>query len=100
MNICPKCGLPKEACICEQLTISEQKIRISKEKRRFGKIMTIVGGFDEGVDIKKIAKQLKNELACGGTSKNRKIELQGDHAKKTKKTLIKAGFPEESIEIA
>lgn len=98
MEICPKCGLPQQACVCEQMVKSSQRIKISTDKKRYGKIVTIVSGFEGGVDIKKIAKTLKNELACGGTSKDNVIELQGDHLKKIKEILVKEGFDEESIE--
>jgi translation initiation factor 1 len=50
------------------------------------------------VDIRKIAKALKNELACGGTYKDDVIELQGDHTKKIKPILVRLGFNEESID--
>ena len=98
MEICPKCGLPKQACVCEQIVKSSQKIKVTAEKRRYGKITTVVKGFETGIDIKKIAKALKNELACGGTYKKNIIELQGDHRKKIKEILIKLGFKEESID--
>lgn len=98
MEICPKCGLPQEACVCEQIVKSSQKIKMSTDKKRYGKIVTIVSGFDNDVDVKKIAKTLKNELACGGTYKNKTIELQGDHRKKIKEILIREGFEEDSIE--
>ncbi|HJZ18989.1 MAG TPA: stress response translation initiation inhibitor YciH [Candidatus Nanoarchaeia archaeon] len=97
MEICPKCGLPQQACVCEQIVKSSQKIKISTEKKKFGKTATMVSGFEGGMDMKKIAKALKNELACGGTYKENMIELQGDHVKKIKQILVKLGFDEESI---
>lgn len=97
MEICPKCGLPEQACVCEQIVKSTQKINIKNEKKRYGKIVTTISGFDKDIDIKKMAKELKNELACGGTAKKGIIELQGDHNKKVKEILIKLGFEEESI---
>ena len=57
----------------------------------------VVTGFEGDVDVKKIAKALKNELACGGTYKNGIIELQGDHRKKMKELLVTLGFDEDSI---
>ena len=98
MEICPKCGLPKEACVCEQIVKSSQRIKVTTEKKRYGKLVTVVSGFDSGIDVKKIAKALKNELACGGTYKGSTIELQGDHTKKIKELLAKLGFAEDSIE--
>ena len=97
MEICPKCGLPSQACVCEEIGKSEQKIQVEKDKRRYGKIITLVSGFS-GIDIKQTAKQLKQKLACGGTVKNNIIELQGDHKGKIKPILVELGFPEESIE--
>jgi translation initiation factor 1 len=98
MEICPKCGLPEQACVCEQMVKSLQRIKVTTDKKRYGKIVTVVTGFDKGIDIKKIAKTLKNELACGGTYKNDSIELQGDHTRKIKELLVKLGFDEESID--
>ncbi len=99
MEVCPKCGLPKEACICEKLAKSKQKIKVSTERRKFGKIMTVVTGIeDKSIDIREIARELKSEFACGGTIKGNTIELQGDHAKKVKEKLIELGFQTETVE--
>lgn len=98
MEICPKCGLPKQACVCEQMSKSSQRIKVTTEKKRYGKIATVVSGFDNSVDVKQIAKALKNELACGGTYRENEIELQGDHAKRIKPILVKLGFDAESID--
>ncbi len=98
MDICPKCGLPKQACVCEEIAKSEQRIKISTTKRRYGKITTLINGLQKDIDIKQIAKDLKSKLACGGTVKDQTIELQGDHTKKIKPLLVELGFPEETIE--
>jgi len=98
MDICPKCGLPKQACVCENIAKSEQRIQVKTVKKRFGKIVTEINGISKDIDIKSTAKSLKNELACGGTIKNGMVELQGNHLKKVKPILIRLGFPEDSIE--
>ncbi len=98
MDICPKCGLPIQACVCKEIAKTEQRIKVKTDKRRYGKMMTLVDGLSNDVDMKEIAKTLKSELACGGTIKNSIIELQGDHRKKVKPILIKLGFPEDTIE--
>ena len=97
MDICPKCGLPLQACVCEEIAKTEQRIHIRTEKKRFGKLVTIVSGF-QGVDLKATAKSLKQALACGGTIKGNEVELQGDHTKAAKAALVKLGFPAETIE--
>ena len=99
MDICPKCGLPLQACVCDEIAKTEQRIQVRTEKIKFGKLVTWVSGF-QGVDLKTVAKGLKENLACGGTVKNNAIELQGDHTKNIKKALAKLGFPEDSVEIS
>lgn len=97
MEIDPKTGLPVDAIAWEDLAKSEQKIQVSTDTRRYGKLTTLVSGFDSSIDIKRVAKALKTELACGGTIKNGVIELQGNHKKQVKPILVKLGFSAESI---
>ena len=100
MDICPKCGLPKDLCACETIAKEQQKIIIKSEKRRYGKKVTVITGFnDKTIDMEGLIKTLKQKLACGGTLKSNVIELQGEHSQRVKKTLINQGFPEESIQI-
>jgi len=97
---CPKCGLPKPICVCETIAKESQRIRIYLIKKKFDKFSTFVEGLEEkSLDVREIAKKLKSDLACGGTLKQGKIELQGDHRKKTKESLIKMGFAPETIEV-
>lgn len=97
MEICPKCGLPLQACVCEEIAKKDQKIKIQTLKKKFGKVNTLVSGFS-GIDLKSLGKSLKQELACGGTVKDDAVELQGDHRKNVVKALVKLGFSEEMIE--
>jgi translation initiation factor 1 len=98
--VCPKCGLPEELCACESMAKEGQKIQVTVEEKRFGKKMTVVNGIDErNIDIKQLVKKLKNKLACGGTYKNNKIELQGDHRARIKELLAEEGFSEDVIDV-
>jgi translation initiation factor 1 len=97
MEIDPRTGLPVDAIAWEDLAKSEQQITVSTVKRRYGKVTTLVSGFDKSIDVKGTAKALKAELACGGTVKDGVIELQGDHKKQVKPILVKLGFSEDSI---
>lgn len=98
-DVCPKCGLNKELCVCETIAKEEQKIRLRVVKRRFGKEITLVEGLDENdIELKEIAKKLKSKLACGGTIKDGVIELQGNHLTKTREELINLGFNPKTIE--
>ena len=98
-EICPKCGLPKELCVCETIAKEGQKIKVKVEKRRFGKSITVIEGInDKNINLKDLAKKLKSKFACGGTVKDNKIELQGEQSHKVKQTLIELGFDPDSIE--
>ena len=92
-------GLPEELVEPEAFTRETLRIRIRREKRKFGRTVTIVEGFDETVDLKELARKLKKTLGCGGTHGNGYIELQGDHARKVKTLLVEEGFPEENIDV-
>jgi translation initiation factor 1 len=92
-DICPKCGLPKELCVCEDIAREQQKIDISVDKRRYGKMMTVVDGINPNdLDIDVLITKLKKKCASGGTIKDGKIELQGDHRTKVKEALEEMGF--------
>ena len=89
-------GLPPE--ICKQLVAEQQVIKIRLERRKFNKEVTIIEGLEGYEDLKKIASMLKSRLATGGTAKDGKIELQGDHRLKVKQILINdLGIPPENI---
>ena len=98
-EICKVCGLPKDLCVCDAIAKEQQQIIVRIEKKRFGKLMTIVEGLaGSGVDLNKLAKSLKARLACGGTVTDQKeILLQGDHRRSIRAALAKEGFTPESI---
>lgn len=98
MSICEKCGLPKDLCVCESIAKERQKIIIGLEKKKFNKYYTVISGIDpKEIDIDQVAKKLKSKFACGGTVKDNKIELQGDHKTKAKDVMIELGFAPETI---
>ena len=95
-DICSVCGLPEELCMCEEIAREQQSVRIYTDSRRYGKIVTVVDGIDAtDIDIDDLARKLKNKCAAGGTAKEGKIELQGDHKKKVAQTLEEMGFKTE-----
>lgn len=97
---CPKCGMPKDLCVCESIAREEQKIEISIDRRRWGKKVTVVAGLDANeVNLGDLASKLKSNLACGGTTKDGRIELQGDHLRRIVDVLKDLGFEEELIEV-
>jgi len=99
-EICQICGLVKELCVCETIAKESQKILIYLERKKFNKNYTIVEGIDaKEIDLKDLARRLKSELACGGTIKAGKIELQGEHKQRARKILVNYGFAPGSVEI-
>jgi translation initiation factor 1 len=99
-EICPVCGLPKDLCVCEEMSKEEQRIKIRLETRKWGKKYTIIDGIDsKEVSLDKLASELKTRCACGGTAKNERVLLMGDHRDMVRDSLIKMGFPDENIEV-
>jgi translation initiation factor 1 len=95
--ICSTCGLPEELCMCEEIAREQQRIKIFSDKRRYGKVVTIVEGIDEGdINMEELARTLKTKCAAGGTFKDGRIELQGEHRKKVQKALEDMGFTVET----
>ena len=98
MTVCVTCGLPKELCVCESIAKESQKIIVRLEPKKFNRNYTVIEGIDEKeINLDQLAKTLKAKLACGGTIKDNKIELQGNHKEKVKLLLIEAGFSPETI---
>ncbi|MGQ9719481.1 MAG: translation initiation factor [Nitrososphaerales archaeon] len=100
MEVCRKCGLPEDLCVCEELEKEEMRVVVRLEMRRFRKPTTMIEGLNpKRTDLNKIAQKLKSKLACGGTAKDGYILLQGDHRDIVKEELVQLGFNESSIEV-
>ena len=95
VEIDPLTGLHKELLAMEDIVREQQSIKVHVEKRRYGKLVTVIDGMGKSVDINDLAKQLKTKCATGGTSKGGVIELQGDHTRKVNEVLSDMGFPVE-----
>jgi len=71
---------------------------VKSEQRKFGKMYTVIEGIDQKeIDLEQLAKKLKAKFACGGTAKDNKIELQGNHIRMMRETLVELGFAPETI---
>jgi translation initiation factor 1 len=96
VGVCPTCGLPKEVCICEEIAKEQQRIRVYCDRRRYGKVVTVVEGIQsDSININELASKLKAKCAAGGTVKEKRIELQGEHRKKVQESLEALGFTVE-----
>lgn len=98
MTVCVRCGLSSDLCVCESIAKESQKIIVRLECKKFNKNYTVIEGIDQKeIDLEQLAKKLKERLACGGTVKGDKIELQGKHLQRVKTILIETGFAPETI---
>jgi translation initiation factor 1 len=69
------------------------RVTLSTSTRRYGKVVTIVDGLDpKEVDVRALAKRLKSLVAAGGTAKDGRIELQGDHRERVRRELETLGL--------
>ncbi|AGB04715.1 translation initiation factor eIF-1/SUI1-like protein [Aciduliprofundum sp. MAR08-339] len=92
-------GLPDELFALEEISKEQQVIKIYTDKRRYGKTVTIIEGFDpRDVDLKEMARTLRKKTASGGTVKDGRIELQGDQRERARKFLESQGYVVEIIE--
>jgi translation initiation factor 1 len=98
-EICKKCGLPLDLCVCKAIAKEAERISVYTITKRYGKKMTVIDNISPDINLKEMCKKLKQILACGGTYKDGKIELQGDHLGKIKDVLVELGFSPDQIEV-
>ena len=99
-EICSTCGLPLDICVCKEISKEQQRIRVRRETRKWGKAVTVIDGInDRDTDLGRLAQKLKTFCACGGTAKNNQIILQGDHRQRVQSYLVELGYPKENVEV-
>jgi translation initiation factor 1 len=63
------------------------------ERRAKGKLVTVIAGLDPEVnDLNELGARVKNACGAGGTVKEGRIELQGDHVQAVEKALQDIGY--------
>lgn len=95
-RICPVCDKTKALCTCgkkpTENRASDGIIRIGRETRgRKGKGVTLISGVPEG-ELAARAKEMKQLCGSGGTVKDGRIEIQGDHRDTILAFFLKKGF--------
>ena len=95
---CERCGELEEACICPPEPVKrrpprEQTARLAIEKRKKGKIVTVVRGLVEpDSDLSNLLTQLKSACGAGGALKDETLEIQGKQVERVRQHLINLGY--------
>lgn len=71
----------------------KQTARLAVEKRRRGKMVTVIRGLDpEGNDLPDLLTKLKTACGAGGTIQEDTIEIQGKQLDRVQTELKKMGY--------
>ncbi len=95
---CEKCGELEDACVCpppvkELKPSNKQTARIAVEKRKQGKLVTVVRGLASADnDLPALLTRLKSTCGAGGTLKDETLEIQGDHVDQIASLLKDIGY--------
>ena len=97
---CGQCGELEEDCTCPSRPSEVQLIppalqtaHLSLEKRRQGKIVTVIRGLKaEGNDLARLVTELKSQCGAGGTVKGDLLEIQGNHLARVQEHLQEVGY--------
>ena len=95
---CPKCGWPVSDCRCSSNLAEPIPDRIVasltiERSGRKGKTVTVVHGLPRNEEfLKETASELKRSCGAGGSYRDDRIEIQGDHRDNLRELLDKKGW--------
>ena len=95
---CEHCDQLVENCECPPPTTPEvppekQRLRVGVEKRKKGKVVTVIRDLAEGNQHANLLTALKTSCGAGGKIHNAStLEIQGDHAERIRKLLLERGY--------
>lgn len=95
---CEKCDELEQDCQCpapEPVRVPPQKqtARLAVEKRKKGKIVTVVRGLSsEDNDLATLLTRLKTICGAGGTIQESDLEVQGSHLERVRQELTSIGY--------
>ena len=95
---CERCEELEEDCVCEpepptRVAPDKQTARLSVEKRKKGKSVTVVRGLTaDDNDLPELLTLLKNKCGAGGTIQPDCLEIQGKHLDRVTDVLTGIGY--------
>jgi translation initiation factor 1 len=96
---CDRCGKLESDCQCvpeqpQRKPPSQQTLGVRTEKRKAGRVVTIVSGFEEGFPVQnqQLLTELKNVCGAGGTQEDGEMILQGDQKIRVTRHLEQLGY--------
>ena len=95
---CDRCGRLEAECVCSppatrRLSPASQVARLNLEKRKKGKLVTVVRGLSaDGNDLAGLLSRLKSQCGAGGTIHDDGLEVQGDHLQRISDALRELGY--------
>jgi translation initiation factor 1 len=92
---CDRCGELETDCRCPPplLPPSSQTAKLSIEKRKKGKVVTVIRGLPaEGNDLPALLTRLKSQCGAGGALDGDALEIQGDQLDRIRALLTGLGY--------
>lgn len=95
---CERCGELTSACQCPAhlqslLPPEKQTAKVAVEKRKKGKLVTVVRGLAPGEsDFATLLTKLQTTCGAGGSIQDDTLEVQGDHALRVREQLRSLGY--------
>ena len=95
--ICPGCRRPVADCACRKpdgRPARDRTVRVSRETAgRKGKGVSVISGLPLGpAELEGLAGELKRRCGSGGTVRDGRIEIQGDHRDLLLAELTRRGY--------
>jgi translation initiation factor 1 len=95
---CDRCGALESDCTCPpppaaRIPPAQQVARLSLEKRRKGKVVTVIRGLAAaGNDLPALLSRLKSQCGAGGAQQEDSLEIQGEHVERIRALLGELGY--------
>jgi translation initiation factor 1 len=89
---CDRCGALETDCTCPPLPAG-QLVRLVVEKRRKGKVVTVLRGLTpDRNDLPNLLSRLKSLCGAGGAIQEDGLEIQGAHVERIATVLTEMGY--------